>query len=262
MFRKREIIAFLFVLFFVVFQSQAKTIDITIRIRNDSSDEKVITRANLTHIKQLIIKNGLRETYCQMYNNNPAYHSKRFYFYLNPDTGQQNVNCEIDKSDFQTLVIRGTNTSDGKNHYCHIAFHDEFYINISVPWPTEDLSVLKIRAYAIEALEEILSEIEKDTVVSKSKPTLSADMRNLQKAIDIAIPALYKDTTLQKIDYNFYTLTAVQQIIIKNKYIWRVTFKPKEFLPEDPSKEFITLGGEVFVNIDLSTKETEITYGE
>ena len=256
MFREKAVIASLIVLSFSSFQSYARTIDVNIRIRNDSSDEKVINRENLTLIKQLILNEGLRETYCQMYNNNPAYHTKHFSFYLNPDSGQQNINCEIDKSDFQTLVIRDP---EKKNQYCHIAFHDEYYINISIPWPTGDLTVSQIREFAIGAIKEILSEIEEDTPVSKPDPTLGTDIKSLQDAVDIAISTLHDNPSVPAFDY---TLTAAQQSIIEGKYIWRIVFKPTRFLPEDPSKELIALGGEVFVNVDLSTKATEITYGE
>lgn len=262
MFRKRIAGVSLIILFFGAFQSYAETVDVNIRIRNDSSDEKVINRTNLTTIKQFIIEKGIRETYCKMYNNNPAYYSKRFSFYLNPDTEGQNINCEIDKSDFQILVIRGPNIPNGKSQYCHIAFNNESYVDISISRPAENISISQIREFVVEAMKEILSDIEKDAPVLKSKPMLSADTRNLREAIDIAIPALYEDTNLQKIDYKLYTLTAVQQIIIKNKYIWRVTFKPKELLPDDPTKSPLGLGGEVFINVDLSTKKTEIMYGE
>jgi hypothetical protein len=262
MFRKRIFIISIIILFFGAFKSYAETLDVNVRIRNDLSDEKLINRTNLTTIKQFIIKKGFRETYCQLYNNNPAYHSKRFAFYLNPDTRQQNINCEIDKSDFQTLVVRGPDTLSGKNQYYYISFNNEQYTEISIPWPAEDLSILQIREFAVESLKEILSDIEKDTPVTKPKTMLRSDTRNLQEAIDIAIPALYKDANLPTIDNPLYILTSVKQIIIKNKYIWRVTFKPRELLPVDPSKGGLGLGGEVFVNVDLSTKKTEISYGE
>jgi hypothetical protein len=83
--------------------------------------------------------------------------------------------------------------------------------------------------------------------------------KQLQDAVEIAVSALYQQSSSPGTDY---TLTAVQQIIVNGQYIWLITFKPTKFLPEDPSKGPITMGGEVFVNVDLSTKKTEIRYGE
>ena len=256
MFREKIRFAVLIVLGLSTLSSYARTIDVSVRIRNDSSDEKVINRENLTSIKQLIIKNGLRETYGQMYNNNPAYHTNRFAFYLNPDTGQANINCELDKSDFQTLVMRDPKR---KSQYCHIEFINKNEINIRIPWVTEDLTILQIREFASEGIQEILAEILKDTPAIRPQHEISANVKNIQDAIDLAIHALYKEPRLHSTDY---VLTSAQQILRNNKWIWRITFKPKELLPDDPSNGPYTLGGEVFVNVDLSTKETVVTYGE
>ncbi|MBN1972343.1 MAG: hypothetical protein JW787_01795 [Sedimentisphaerales bacterium] len=256
MFRKKAVQAVLIVLYLSISQSYAETIELNLRIRNDKNDEKIINRASLTTIKEFIIKNGLRETYSQMFNNNPAYHSKQFAFYLNPDTGQANINCELDKSDFQTLVIRD---SQRKNQYCYIEFTDKNVINVSIPHPSEDLTISQIRDFASQAIEEILIEINKNKPVLKSTPVITTNTTNLLEAINLAIPALKKDVLANKTEY---ILTAVQQNIRGGKYIWRVTFKPKELVPDDPSEGPHTLGGEVFVNVDLGTKSTVITYGE
>ncbi len=245
--------------FCMTFVASAETLDVSLRIRNDKSDEKIINRENLIAIKQFILKNGLRITYSQMYNSNPAYVTERFGFFLNPDSGQQNINCELDKSDFQTLVV---NDSNNKNQYCNIEFKDEFYIYVRVTWPTEDLTVSQIRNFASEAIQEMLAEIKKDTPASKPQPKITADTGNIQEVINLAIQALYKDKMSQSFNSKLYILTSAQQIIMNNKWIWRVTFKPKELLPDDLSKGMLGMGGEVFVNVDLKTKETVVTYGE
>ena len=136
------------------------TIDFRLRIRDKSSDEKVITRANLIRIKQFILKQGLRETYCNMYNNNPAFRTKSFSFYLNPDNGQENINCDTDKSDFHTLTIR--KSGGGKNQYRTVEFLDKHYVYIVVSWPTKDLTVSQAREFVIEATKDILKEMEKE----------------------------------------------------------------------------------------------------
>ena len=154
--------AFTILLLFLVLGATwifAETIDVRLRIRDKSSDEKVITRANLIKIKKFILKQGFRETYCNMYNNNPAYRTKNFSFYLNPDSGQENINCETAKSDFHSLTIRNPNR---KNQYRSVEFLDKHYIYIIVSWPTKDLTVSQAREFVIETIKEILKEIEKE----------------------------------------------------------------------------------------------------
>jgi len=141
-------------------QTSAETIDFRLRIRDTSSDEKVITRANLIRIKQFILKQGLRETYCSMYSNNPAFRTKSFSFYLDPDTGQENINCDTDKSDFHTLTIR--EPEGGKNQYRTVEFLDTRYVYIVVSWPTNDLTVSRAREFVIEAIKDILKEMEEE----------------------------------------------------------------------------------------------------
>lgn len=256
MFGKKTFIACFVVLHLTLFCSYAEILDVSLRIRNDKSDEKILNLQNLVAIKEFIIKNGSRETYSQMYNNNPAYHSSQFSFYLNPDTGQANINCELDKSDFQTLAIHDPNN---KNQYCYVEFIDKNEIKVKVPRPTQDLRVSQIHDFASEAIQEILAQIKKDTPASKPQSRLSLDTRKFNDAINIAAEAMNKEPQVYAAEY---VLMSVQQIIVNNKWICRVTFKPKELLPVDPSKNFIGLGGEAFVNVDLSTKKTVITYGE
>ena len=57
-------------------------------------------------LKSFIINNGDREVYCNMYNNNPHYSFDGFEAYLNPETGQANINCDTELSDFNELVVR------------------------------------------------------------------------------------------------------------------------------------------------------------
>lgn len=57
-------------------------------------------------IKTFILSNGDRETFSNMYNDNPHYSFTGFETYLNPETGQLNINCNPDLSDFNEIVIR------------------------------------------------------------------------------------------------------------------------------------------------------------
>lgn len=133
--------------------------DLDVRLRiSQMDDETVLTKDNLLKVKQFILKNGQRETYCNMYNDNPAYRTKQFLFYLDPDTGQLNGNCDPAKSDFNTLTIRSAN--GGKNQYRKVEFIDQHYIYVVASWPTADLTVGQLRKFVEEALTQILAEID------------------------------------------------------------------------------------------------------
>lgn len=152
-------VVLLLVMALAVLQAYGRTVDLVLRIDNAKSDEDVINRANLIKIKEFILKKGLRETYCNMYNNNPAYRTENYAYYLNPDSGQENINCEVGKSDFNNLTIRRPGE---KNQYRTVDFLDEHYVLITVSWPTEDLSVSQTREFVVEAIKEILREMDKE----------------------------------------------------------------------------------------------------
>ena len=64
-----------------------------------------LTPANFEVIKRFVLKKGDRQTYCSMYNQNPHFRFEGFDVYLNPDAGQQNINCDPGLSDFDELVV-------------------------------------------------------------------------------------------------------------------------------------------------------------
>ena len=60
-------------------------------------------------IERFILSNGDRQTYCNMYNNNPHYAlGDSLHVYLNPSVGveQHNINCDPTKSDFNQIVVQ------------------------------------------------------------------------------------------------------------------------------------------------------------
>ena len=81
---------------------------------------------------------------------------------------------------------------------------------------------------------------------------------DLNEAVSIAVAKL---ADVQK-SAGEYKLVSAQQVVVKGEYVWRITFKPVGLLPDDPSSQIIGAGGEVFVNVDLKTKEAVVTYGE
>jgi hypothetical protein len=133
------------------------TIEARLRILEKDADETIITKANLDTIKAFILQQGFRETYCNMYGNNPAYTTANYAFYLNPDTGQANIDCDPTKSDFNNLTIRSI--PGGRNQYRNIEFVKEVYVSTS--WPSDELTVGQIRDMATDALKEIMREMQK-----------------------------------------------------------------------------------------------------
>jgi hypothetical protein len=251
MFGKKAVTASLIILFLSAFQSYAETTSVSLIIRDNQSDEKVINRKNLFMIRQFIINKGLHETWGNnpICTDNPAYNTKKFSFWLQPN----NMFNKSDESDFQTLAIRDPNR---RNQYCDIRFDNEFYIDIGIHRPTEELTVSQIRELVFDAMNEILPEIK--DIPEPNQHSRQINAYEMQNAIAIATSALREKPSMQSEDY---TLTAAQKII-KEKYIWRITFKSTSSLPKEPSKEPIAVGGEIFVKVDLNTKKTEVTYGE
>ncbi|TET38025.1 MAG: hypothetical protein E3J72_04130 [Planctomycetota bacterium] len=73
---------------------------------SDSSGS-ILKVANFVRIRDFILGQGRRQTYCNMFNNNPYWGFSDFNAYLNPPD-QGNINCEIGKSEFNNLVIQVT----------------------------------------------------------------------------------------------------------------------------------------------------------
>jgi len=74
----------------------------------------VLNKTYFLLIKNHILARGDRQTYCNRYNHNPHFQFREFDIYLNPDIGQQNINCDSKLSDFNEMVIR-TKDSDYYN---------------------------------------------------------------------------------------------------------------------------------------------------
>ncbi len=146
----------------------AETLEVRMRIHQKAAEEKIINRENLIRIKQSILQNGQRTTYCNAYNNNPSQHTKRFYFYLNPDSGQNNIDCDSTKSDFNSLTIRAA--GGGKNQYRTVGFIDKNYVYITANNPTDDLTVSQVRQFVEDALQEFLAAIEASQAPGDQQP--------------------------------------------------------------------------------------------
>jgi hypothetical protein len=75
-------------------------------IQPSSAHESILTAAAFNRIKDFVLIHGDRQTYCNMYNNNPHAALCNMDVYLVPDTGQQNINCDLKLSGFNSMVIR------------------------------------------------------------------------------------------------------------------------------------------------------------
>ena len=126
-------------------------------LRMEPDQSSTINHGRLTKVKQFIIQKGQRTTYCNMYGNNPSYQTSGYDFFLNPDTGQRNIDCQLDKSDFNNLTIR--KLSGGQNPYRTLDFLNPHYVEIKVPWASEDLTPLEARQLVEDALLEIQIEM-------------------------------------------------------------------------------------------------------
>jgi hypothetical protein len=81
---------------------------------------------------------------------------------------------------------------------------------------------------------------------------------DLTKAVTLSIAKL-ESTVKSPSDYK---LIKVELMWTTGKYTWRVTYKPAKLLPQDPSREKIGAGGEIFVDVDLDTEQVEVRHGE
>lgn len=79
-------------------------------IDNSSNEYLEITNEfslqEFENIKNFVIEKGGRQTYSNMYNNNPHFSFKGFEAYLNPEIGQKNINCDPTISDFNEITLR------------------------------------------------------------------------------------------------------------------------------------------------------------
>jgi hypothetical protein len=81
-----------------------------------------MTTSQFTFIKEYILLKGDRQTYSNMYNNNPHLVFGTRHVYLNPIGGQLNINCDPTLSDFDTIVIQDWSSS---TVYYNIKLNDD-----------------------------------------------------------------------------------------------------------------------------------------
>jgi hypothetical protein len=117
----------------------------------------VLTVANFARIKKFILDQGKRQTYCNMFNNNPYWAFREFNAYLNPPD-QRNINCVIGKSEFNILVIQ--ETEHGANRYWDV-LQDETKKELRIQQHYSRTDPQILIKEAAEFFLKALTEIEK-----------------------------------------------------------------------------------------------------
>jgi hypothetical protein len=124
----------------------------------DNRNSTIDFYEDLVRIQKFILKRGKTATYCNMYNNNPAWITGGYGFYLNPDTGQANINCDSEKSGFHSLTIH--DFSGSPNAYRTINFTNKNNITITVSYPSDNLTVEQTERLVANAVNAIMMDID------------------------------------------------------------------------------------------------------
>lgn len=67
---------------------------------------QTITVERFDRLVRFVIERGDRQTWCNMYNDNPHFAFGALDVFLNPDVGQRNINCDPARSGFDEVAIR------------------------------------------------------------------------------------------------------------------------------------------------------------
>ena len=89
----------------------------------------ILSKNEFEEIVQFILDNGDRQTYCNMYNNNPHYGLEEFRIYLNPISQWINYseeNLSFSVSDYDEIVIVSYGLPD---YYCISTFNERVWID-------------------------------------------------------------------------------------------------------------------------------------
>jgi len=124
-----------------------------------NGDSEVLTVENFLRIKEFVLSHGDRQNCGNAFNNNPHYRFSEFDLCLNPENGQENINCDPNLSDFNQMVFSISEPSSGNSHYY-----------ITVPSAEKDLLCLQrhyvqitddvLKASTEEYFQKMLTEIE------------------------------------------------------------------------------------------------------
>ncbi len=125
-------------------------------VKKDISDNvSIMTRKNFIIIRDFVLNNGSRETYCNMYNNNPHYQfTDEFEVFLNPSS-QEYINCDAPASEFIEIVFRTTATPF-KYYHVFLGVND-LILRFNNEGESEEDYRKKAEYYFAEALRQIFN---------------------------------------------------------------------------------------------------------
>jgi hypothetical protein len=153
-------LALIFITCCVVSASKIERSEVVVK----AGSHKTLTVANFTRIRQFILRQGQRQTYCQKYNNNPHWAFNGFNAYLNPPD-QRNIRCEIGKSDFPWLVFQ-TTMPHQKIRYWHVKL-TEATKTILIQQLYAKVNREKILKEAARLFQQALMEIDKQEISNR-----------------------------------------------------------------------------------------------
>ena len=125
----------------------------------------ILTSTNFFLIKNHIMTKGDWQTYCNMYNHNPHIQFGKINIYLNPDTGQANINCDPNLSGFNEMVIRTEH-----NAYYHLTPGAEKKSGIVIRQYYREVSANVLITEVERHFKTALAEIEKRTDKQSNQP--------------------------------------------------------------------------------------------
>lgn len=128
-------------------------------IQPSRAHETILKASSFNRIKDFVLAHGDRQTYCNMYNNNPHVALGNMDIYLNPDTGQQNINCDLKLSGFNSMVVR---TREPRKYYRFALNLRDTGPNLTIP---EGTNLNDLRT----VIQNALSELEKARITQSNK---------------------------------------------------------------------------------------------
>jgi hypothetical protein len=152
-------------------------------------------------MKMFIIKKGDRETYSNMYSNNPHYSFSGFESYLNPETGQRNSYCDTSLSDFNEIVIRDQNANP-QYYYIHIVRKGDLEDTLIHTWEGMSEEKVYVLYQNIDRLDSITKNLTEYIDLIKYELSTSSISWSIKSSSLLVLPNPVKGN---KISFQFET---------------------------------------------------------
>lgn len=151
---------------------------------------------------------------------------------------------------------------EGSQQFITVAFRDNRAFPSSVSHGKD-----REAAYSYYVQTPISGTIDPSVPIELMEPEGKEDNvvggENITKAVTLACGHVKAYLLLVKrTGTSPYRVIAAQNLLQKGDPIWLVTFKPADLIPKDPAREAIGAGGEIFVTVDLASKQCTMKHGE